>query len=132
MLKRVKCQPQTITLKLKLHKHLVMDNKLTIVSFHSRDQIRKWLEQNHHKSPGLLVRIYKTSSEVKSISFEDLLEEGLCFGWSESQRHKGDELSYLQKFTPRKTKGTTSDRNKKLADKLEKQGLMTDAGRKVL
>jgi len=78
------------------------------------------------------VRLYKKSSPVLSVSFEDLLAEGLCFGWSESQRLKGDEHSYLQKFTPRKSKGTTSERNKRLVQKLESAGLMTEAGRKVL
>ncbi|MGB4967483.1 MAG: hypothetical protein WBO35_04750 [Candidatus Saccharimonadales bacterium] len=101
-------------------------------AFASRAVLRDWLERNHDSSPGLLVRIYKKLGDQPSVTFEDVLEEGLCFGWSESQRLKGSNLYYLQRFTPRKTKGTTSERNKKLVTKLEKIGLMTDAGRAKL
>ncbi|MBP6016293.1 MAG: hypothetical protein KA586_06200 [Candidatus Promineofilum sp.] len=76
--------------------------------------------------------MYKKHSGVPSITFEDLLEEGLCFGWSESLRVRGDARSYLQKFTPRKTKGPTSGRNLKLAEKLIAEGRMTPAGYKAL
>jgi uncharacterized protein YdeI (YjbR/CyaY-like superfamily) len=62
------------------------------------------------------------------VSFEDVLDEGLCFGWSESKRLKGDTDSYLQKFTPRKTKGTTSERNRRHVEQLIKEGRMTKAG----
>ncbi len=102
------------------------------ISFAKRPMLREWLEINHASSSGVLVRIYKKSSKIESITFEDLLEEGLCFGWSESQRFKGSEEYYLQKFTPRKTRGTVSDRNKRLIAKLEASGQMTEAGRAKL
>jgi hypothetical protein len=39
---------------------------------------------------GLLIRLYRKGSGVEGIAFEDLLQEGLCFGWSESRRQPGD------------------------------------------
>jgi uncharacterized protein YdeI (YjbR/CyaY-like superfamily) len=39
-------------------------------------------------SPGIFVRIYKKGSGIASVNFEEVLEEGLCFGWSESMRLK--------------------------------------------
>ncbi|MEA5117362.1 MAG: hypothetical protein VB036_07070, partial [Propionicimonas sp.] len=62
----------------------------------------------------------------------DLLEAGLAFGWSESTRRANDRTSYLQKFTPRRTRGTASARNLAIADRLESESRMTPAGRRAL
>ena len=105
---------------------------LPIMSFKNVADLRRWLELNHESSAGIFVRIYKKSSSQASVGFEDVLEEGLCFGWSESLRLKGDAVSYLQKFTPRKTKGTTSERNIRYAKRLITEGRMTPAGLKAL
>jgi uncharacterized protein YdeI (YjbR/CyaY-like superfamily) len=103
-----------------------------VFSFPKREDLRAWLEAEHGTSQGIWVRLFKKSAGVASISFDDLLDEGLCFGWSESQRRRHDEQSYLQKFTPRKKKGTTSERNKAHIKRLVATGLMTPAGLAVL
>ncbi|HYO17739.1 MAG TPA: hypothetical protein VES02_03605 [Dermatophilaceae bacterium] len=51
-------------------------------------------------SAGMWVRLAKKGSEIPGVDFHDVLEEGLCFGWSESNRRAGDAVSYLQKLTP--------------------------------
>lgn len=93
-----------------------------------RHALRPWLEVNHATSSGIFVRIFKSRAGVTSVSFEDVLDEGLCFGWSESARLPGNASSYLQRFTPRKTRGTTSSRNRQHAARLVQEGRMTDAG----
>lgn len=109
-----------------------MPDTLPTKSFKTRAELRQWLETHHASHEGLWVRIYKAGSQKPSVSFEDVLDEGLCFGWSESMRRAGDAESYLQKFTPRRTRGTVSPRNKAHAEKLITQGLMTPAGRTAL
>ena len=109
-----------------------MDQKLPLKSFENVKKLRIWLEQNSTTSKGLQVHLYKTKSNIPSIAFHDLLEEGLCFGWSESKRYSYDEESYIQMFTPRKKKGTNSPRNKLLIEKLIKEGRMTNQGFNVL
>ena len=105
---------------------------LPIVVFESVAELRQWLEKHHASSEGIFVRIYKKGSGSMSVSFEEVLEEGLCFGWSESLRLAYDDVSYLQKFTPRKTKGTASERNRRYAKRLIKEKRMTPAGLKAL
>ena len=105
-----------------------MSDAFDVVQFARRDELRAWLEQNHDRSPGVWVRIANKHSIVASVSFEDLLEEGLCFGWSESSRKKDAPDSYLQRFTPRRTRGTTSPRNLELARRMVEEGRMTEAG----
>lgn len=105
-----------------------MKTNFPILEFKTVAELRHWLERNHAMSPGILVRIYKRSTRIASVSFEVVLDEGLCFGWSESLRLKGDSVSYLQRFTPRKTPGTTSERNRWHAERLISEGRMTAAG----
>lgn len=105
---------------------------LPVISFNDLTALHQWLADHHATSKGIWVRVYKRHSGVPSVTFEELLEEGLCFGWSESLRIRGDVQSYLQKFTPRKTKGTTSERNLMLVEKLITEGRMTPAGYEAL
>lgn len=109
-----------------------MKTDFPILEFKTVAELRHWLERNHATSPGILVRIYKRGAESASVRFEDVLDEGLCFGWSESLRLKGDSVSYLQRFTPRKTIGTTSERNRRHAERLIREGRMTQAGLRAL
>jgi uncharacterized protein YdeI (YjbR/CyaY-like superfamily) len=105
---------------------------LPVISFASRDELRLWLKEHHDTSEGIWIRIYRKATGRASVVFEDVLDEGLCFGWSESQRRRGDAESYLQRFTPRKKRGTTSQRNREHVRRLIKEKLMTEHGLQML
>jgi uncharacterized protein YdeI (YjbR/CyaY-like superfamily) len=102
------------------------------MQFEERGLLRRWLEEHHDTSGGILVRIFKKGSGIPSVTFEEVLDEGLCFGWSENKRLPCDDVSYLQRFTPRKATGTTSARNLEHARILIADGLMTKAGLRSL
>jgi uncharacterized protein YdeI (YjbR/CyaY-like superfamily) len=101
---------------------------LEVREFPDRAALRAWLSDHHSSSAGIWVRVYKAQSGHASVSFEELLDQGLCFGWSESLRHPGDRDFYLQRFTPRRARGTTSKRNLDHAEALIASGEMTAAG----
>lgn len=101
---------------------------LPILEFETSDELRAWLEDHHNSSKGMWLRIYKKHSGIRSVTFEQVLDEGICFGWSESTRRRYDDDSYLQKFTPRKSIGTQSARNLARAKLLIEQGKMKPAG----
>lgn len=105
---------------------------LQVISFADWRALRSWLEVNHDNSPGVWVRIFKRGSSVPSVTFTEVLEQGLCFGWSESKRLRGEGESYLQRFTPRRRKGTGSNRNKELVLRLLADGRMTASGLEAL
>lgn len=109
-----------------------LPDDLPILSFVSADELRTWLLHNHATSDGIWVRIGKRDSGLASVTFSELLDEGLCFGWSESARRKGDDKSYLQRFTPRRSRGTQSQRNQERIKRLVEEGRMTAAGLEVL
>lgn len=96
--------------------------------FTSRDQWRAWLEKNHRRLAGIWMIFFKKHTGKKSISYDDAVEEALCFGWVDSLVRRLDEERYIQKFTPRKEKSTWSKSNKDRMEKLIKQGCMTEAG----
>jgi len=108
------------------------DGGLPILAFVSGKSLHAWLAENHAVSGGIRVRIYRKNSGIPSVTFEEVLDEGLCFGWSESMREKCDADSYLQRFTPRRTKGTVSERNRQHVRRLIAEGRMTPSGVRVL
>lgn len=105
---------------------------LEIRAFTTTEQLWSWLTDHHERHPGLWVRLQKVGSTEPSVTFQDLLEAGIAFGWSESTRRGLDDRSYLQKFTPRRNRGTASPRNREIADRLETEGRMTAEGRRAL
>ena len=62
----------------------------------------------------------------------DALEEALCFGWIDSTTKKISEEVTAQKLCPRKPHSNWSELNKERCRRMERLGLMTDAGRAVL
>lgn len=94
----------------------------------TRADWRGWLAANHATSPGVWVIYYKKGSGMPTVSYDEAVEEALCFGWIDSLPNKLDEISYLQLFTPRKAGSPWSRLNKARVETLIQQGLMTPAG----
>jgi uncharacterized protein YdeI (YjbR/CyaY-like superfamily) len=109
-----------------------MASELPVTSFRDRDELREWLTAHHDDGAGVWVRIFRARSGIPSVTFDEVLAEGLCFGWSESTRRAYDATSYLQRFTPRSRPGTASERNRALVERLVAEGRMTPAGLAVL
>jgi uncharacterized protein YdeI (YjbR/CyaY-like superfamily) len=70
----------------------------------------------------------KKHTGIPSLTYEEAVQEGLCFGWIDSLRKSVDDRLYQQLFTPRKPKSVWSLPNRKRVALLVAQGLMTAAG----
>ncbi len=105
-----------------------------IKSYYAKDRKawRKWLLKNHLKEPGVWLIYYKKGSGKNRVSWEDAVEEALCFGWIDSIAKPIDEEKYMQKFTPRKAKSVWSAINKKKVGSLIQQNLMMPAGLEII
>jgi uncharacterized protein YdeI (YjbR/CyaY-like superfamily) len=103
-----------------------------IVAFPDAAALRAWLEAQPPDTVGVWVRLAKAGSGIPSVTFLELLDAGLCFGWSESTRRPGDAATYLQRFSPRRRRGTASPRNRERAERLIREGRMTERGLAVL
>lgn len=90
---------------------------------------RAWLQKNHAKVSELWVGFYKKGSGRPSITWPESVDQALCFGWIDGLRKSLGEESYMIRFTPRKTTSVWSAVNIRRVGELERDGLMTDAGR---
>lgn len=99
-----------------------------ILTFVNSSDWEKWLNANHETAAGVWLRFFKKGSGVVSLVYADALEVALCFGWIDSQAKKYDEKSYLQKFTPRRSKSIWSKINTEHIVRLIKEAKMRPAG----
>jgi uncharacterized protein YdeI (YjbR/CyaY-like superfamily) len=90
---------------------------------------RRWLERNHDKEKEIWLAFAKKDSGKKTLTYEEALDEALCFGWIDTLVKRLDEDYYQQRFVPRKAASRWSAVNLKKFAALEKAGRMTDAGR---
>lgn len=88
----------------------------------------EWLQENHSTSSGIWLVYYKKGSSKPTVSYEEAIEEALCFGWIDSKVNALDEERYMQIFTPRRPESIWSKLNKQRVEKLLEQGLMKPAG----
>jgi uncharacterized protein YdeI (YjbR/CyaY-like superfamily) len=94
----------------------------------SRSEWRQWLLKNHEKEKEIWLVHYKKDSGKWTISYDEALEEALCFGWIDSTVKKVDEDSRAQRYTPRRNGSPISELNKERARRLIAQGKMTNSG----
>jgi uncharacterized protein YdeI (YjbR/CyaY-like superfamily) len=73
-------------------------------------------------------RFYKRSTGHPSITWEEAVDEALCFGWIDGVRKRVDDDSYLIRFTPRKTGSIWSARNLARVTELSTRGRMHPMG----
>jgi len=93
-----------------------------------RDEWRRWLADHHRTEREAWLLFYKKHTGKTGISYEDAVEEGLCFGWIDSLAQRIDDEKYAQKFSPRKPKSNWSESNKQRVRRLLREGKMTEAG----
>lgn len=74
------------------------------------------------------LKFAKKNSGVKTVSYTEAVEVGLCYGWIDSQAKTLDDKFYLQKFTPRRTKSVWSKLNRAKVEKLIAEGRMKPSG----
>ncbi len=99
--------------------------------FKSPSAFHKWLAANHAKSKELWVGFYKKETGKASITWQESVEEALCFGWIDGVRKKIDDQSYVIRFSPRKPTSIWSAVNIRIALKLIKENRMQPAGVKA-
>lgn len=108
------------------------ENNYEIKAFKNHVEFEKWMSEHQERVPGLWVRFYKKNSGVESLNYEQALDVALCYGWIDSQTKKYDEKSYLQKFTPRRSKSIWSKINTEHITRLIKEGKMKPSGLRVV
>lgn len=99
--------------------------------FATSAELRQWFVENHERANELWVGYYKKSTGKPSITWEESVEQALCFGWIDGIRKGIDDESYRIRFTPRKPTSVWSAKNIAAVERLSQLGLMQPAGLKV-
>lgn len=94
----------------------------------SRAEWRAWLAENHDRREGVWFVYFKKSAGKPRVTYDEAVEEALCFGWIDSVPRKLDDERSKLLFTPRKKKSVWSKPNKQRVARLIETGQMTDAG----
>ncbi|MBC7913786.1 MAG: YdeI/OmpD-associated family protein [Pyrinomonadaceae bacterium] len=94
----------------------------------SRQEWRLWLQENHASKQAVWLIYYKKASNIATITYNEGVEEALCFGWIDSTRKSLDKETFMQFFCKRKPHSVWSKINKGKAQRLTEEGLMAQAG----
>ena len=94
----------------------------------SRSQWRQWLSKNHDKVREVWLVFFKGDERAKSTSYDDALDEALCFGWVDSLVKRLSDKRYARKFTPRKADSRWSSVNKRRYERLKAEGRLAGPG----
>jgi uncharacterized protein YdeI (YjbR/CyaY-like superfamily) len=91
---------------------------------------RAWLAEHHGDRPGVFLVLPRRGPTP--ITYDEAVEEALCFGWIDGRVQPIDERRVRQHFAPRRAGGTWARTNKERVERLEREGRMTEAGRQVI
>ena len=98
------------------------------VFFATRDELRAWLKRHHDERDELWVGLYKKASGKPSVTWPEVVDEALCFGWIDGVRRSLAPDSYANRLTPRRARSNWSAINIKRVRELTEAGRMTPAG----
>ncbi|HEX6489486.1 MAG TPA: hypothetical protein VF137_11540 [Candidatus Dormibacteraeota bacterium] len=100
--------------------------------FEDREAWRRWLEDNHATATEAWIAQVKKGVPRRAVSYEEAVEEALCFGWVDGKIKGVDSEIYAARFTPRKPRSNWSESNRIRIAKLRREGRLTPAGLAVL
>jgi uncharacterized protein YdeI (YjbR/CyaY-like superfamily) len=101
-----------------------------IKSFRSAAGLERWLSKHHDRANELWLRVYKKDSGRPTVTIAEALDLALCWGWIDGLRKAYDENSFLQRYSPRKSKSIWSRINRENVARLTAAGRMTPHGQK--
>lgn len=104
-----------------------MENLLTAAT---REELRSWLQEYSRAEKSCWVIVSMTPDPDKLL-YLDAVEEALCFGWIDGVK-KSSEQGVVQRLSPRSKRSSWTELNKERVRRLDKLGLMSEEGRRVL
>lgn len=87
-----------------------------------------WLDDHVSDQAGVWLKLAKANSGVPSMSSDEAVDVGLCYGWISGLRRGLDDVYYLQKYVPRRPRSRWSQVNVRKVEALTKAGRMRPPG----
>ncbi|RST12610.1 OmdA domain containing protein [Streptomyces sp. WAC05374] len=92
------------------------------------DAFESWLAEHHTREEGVWIKVAKKNSGIPSVTSDELVDIGLCYGWISGQRRSLDAEYYLQKYVPRRPRSLWSQVNVEKVEALTAAGRMREPG----
>lgn len=102
------------------------------LAFATPADFAEWLNVHHARESEVWLKLYKKSSGVPSLSWAEAVVEAIAWGWIDGIKKSNDEISWFQRFTPRKAKSGWSKINRDHAERLIAEGRMREPGLKTV
>ena len=99
-----------------------------VIFFPGPEAFREWLEKHHEARDVLWVGLYKKATGKATMTWDEAVDEALCFGWIDGVRRTVDESSYKTRFTPRRKGSNWSRKNIASVERLSADGRMRPPG----
>jgi uncharacterized protein YdeI (YjbR/CyaY-like superfamily) len=99
-----------------------------VIAFRDAAEFEAWLAEHVEHSAGVWLKIAKKGSAVASLTDDEAVDIGLCYGWISGQRKAFDEVYYLQKYVPRRPRSRWSQVNVRKVEELMAAGRMRPLG----
>jgi uncharacterized protein YdeI (YjbR/CyaY-like superfamily) len=103
-------------------------NGVEVVAFQDAAAFEDWLTEHHTRTEGVWVKVAKKASGIASVTDDELVDVGLCWGWISGQRRGLDDRYYLQKYGPRRPRSLWSRVNVEKVEALAAEGRMREPG----
>jgi uncharacterized protein YdeI (YjbR/CyaY-like superfamily) len=102
------------------------------VHLETREQWRAWLAAHHDTAASVWLVSWRRQTGRPAVSYDDAVLEALAFGWVDSTAGTVDSERSRTYFAPRRKGSGWARSNKVRVAALERDGLMTEAGRRVV
>ena len=96
-----------------------------------RETWRGWLLENHTSRKEIWLILYKKHTKEKCVSYEEAVEEAVCFGWIDGIMKRIDDRKHTIRFSPRRKGSVWSEANLKRAERMMDQGKMMSSGLEI-
>ena len=110
------------------HVHVPNRGEPEVIAFHDAEAFEAWLDEHVDLQVGVWLKIAKKGSGVSSLTADEAVDVGLCYGWISGQRKSLDEVYFLQKYVPRRPRSRWSQINVAKVAELTKAGRMRPSG----
>lgn len=103
-------------------------NGVEIIAFPDAQAFEDWLAEHHTRHDGVWVKVAKKNSGIPTVTEDELVDTGLCYGWISGQRRSLDAQHYLQRYVPRRPRSVWSQVNVAKVAVLDAAGRMREPG----
>jgi uncharacterized protein YdeI (YjbR/CyaY-like superfamily) len=110
----------------------VVPDPKKIRGFRTEAAFEAWLARNHGREREIWLRVYKKASGVPTVTTSQALDVALCWGWIDGIRKSFDDISFLQRYTPRTPRSSWSQVNQNHVARLTAAGRMTPHGQRQI